>query len=114
LGNDGRGILFFNVGAANSAGVIGGSTPGAGNLISGNGGRGIEIFGTCSSLKIQGNLIGTDVTGTSALGNNNSGIYVEASTPASVIIGGTTAATRNVVSANKSDEIDLQSGDQLS
>jgi len=113
LGNSNEGILINGVGTASSGGVIGGSTSGAGNVISGNGGHGIEISGSCNGLKIQGNFIGTDVTGTSALGNNSTGIYVDTSTTNSAIIGGLTAAARNVVSANKIDGIDLHGGDAV-
>jgi putative cofactor-binding repeat protein len=48
--------------------VIGGSSPGAGNLISGNAGGGIYED---TDTVIQGNLIGTDVTGSVALGNGS-------------------------------------------
>ena len=47
---------------------------GSGNLISGNTGWGIEYSGYPSvslGLVIQGNLIGTDMTGTVALGNGS-------------------------------------------
>ncbi len=52
--------------------TLGGTAPGDGNLISGNGGIGIRGFG--SNNAIEGNLIGTDVTGTKALGNGGIGI----------------------------------------
>ena len=45
--------------------VVGGPEAGAGNLISGNGGIGVHIINGV----VQGNLIGTDVTGTLPLGN---------------------------------------------
>ncbi len=45
--------------------LIGGASPGTGNLISGNN---IAITVSASSTSIQGNLIGTDVTGTRAVG----------------------------------------------
>ena len=56
---------------------MGGPTAGAGNIISGNeqGGvaiRGIDAVGDV----VQGNLIGTDATGTRALGNGYSGVYI--------------------------------------
>jgi titin len=49
--------------------IIGGSVPGAGNLISGNDFSGIWLYWDASDNLIQGNLIGTDITGTKALGN---------------------------------------------
>src|SRR5262249_25719296 len=76
--------------------TIGGTTPGAGNVISGNGRSGIELYGYASDNLIAGNLIGTDLTGTVALGNGD-GISI--STGASNnIIGGTTTGARNVIS----------------
>jgi hypothetical protein len=53
--------------------TIGGTAAGAGNLISGNARNGIEIFGAGFAV-IQGNRIGTDVTGSQRLGNGV-GIY---------------------------------------
>src|SRR5215831_9450829 len=111
LGNTGSGIQLNNVGAATSAGVIGGTVTGSGNVISGNGSYGIHVSGSCSSLKIQGNLIGTNVTGTAAVGNAAAGIYVDSTNSVPVIIGGTTGAERNIVSANNEEGIALVAGD---
>lgn len=54
--------------------VIGGSDPGAGNLISGNLGTGIHLQG--ARYRVEGNLIGTDATGRGALPNGAHGIQV--------------------------------------
>jgi titin len=81
--------------------VIGGMTGGSGNVISGNGQQGIFLDGTNGNVTgnvIQGNLIGLDATGTNSLGNANAGIGI--SRAANNQIGGTTAAARNVISAN--------------
>ena len=59
--------------------TIGGTVAGAGNLISGNGGFGIVIFGPnggASGNLVQGNFIGTDVSGTQAVGNVGDGIVL--------------------------------------
>jgi hypothetical protein len=81
--------------------VIGGVTAGSGNVISGNNQQGIFLSGTNGDVignVIEGNLIGLDVTGTHPLGNANTGIGISGA--ANNQIGGTTAAARNVISAN--------------
>jgi parallel beta-helix repeat protein len=75
-------------------GLVGGTVPGARNVISGNTSDGITIIGAGSRL--QGNLIGTDITGTVALGNGGNGVV--AGTGA--LVGGTTPEARNVISGN--------------
>jgi CSLREA domain-containing protein len=58
---------------------IGGTDDGSGNLISGNGGAGIEILGAADAIDVQNNFIGTDESGTAALGNAESGVTVSGS-----------------------------------
>jgi hypothetical protein len=66
----------------------------SGNLV------GVEIDGHTSTQNlIEGNLIGTDKSGTADRGNSNEGILIEGGYGNTV--GGTTAATRNVISANQ-------------
>src|SRR5207237_10730631 len=48
--------------------AIGGTAAGAGNVISGNSGGGIDLTG--SNNVIQGNLIGTNAAGKAAVGNS--------------------------------------------
>ena len=71
---------------------------GAPNIISGNDNRGILIQGVnATGNKVQGNYIGTDVDGTTDLGNAWQG--VEIWSPSNVV-GGSIEATRNVISGN--------------
>lgn len=58
-----------------------------------------------SNNRIQGNRIGTDVTGTSTLGNGQFGIFVLGT--ATNVIGGTTAAERNVIAGRNDTGIYL-------
>ena len=80
--------------------VVGGATaaPGTppGNVISGNAGSGVLIAGGFDS-QVQGNLIGTDATGTVGIGN---GFGVTLAESANNTIGGTTPTARNVISGN--------------
>jgi len=87
---------------------IGGTTPAARNVISGNYG-GISLSNslndsTVTNNVIQGNFIGTDVTGTLPLGNASSGI---ASGGWNNTIGGSAAGAGNVISANATSGISM-------
>jgi hypothetical protein len=55
---------------------------------------------------IQGNFIGTDATGTVALGNSLDAVAVDSGNN---VIGGTTAAAANLLSGNARDGVDLSS-----
>ena len=82
--------------------LIGGTAPGAGNLISGNIDSAIFVA-TTDGGTIEGNDIGTDVTGMLAIpdGSYNGATAVLLGEGAqSVTIGGTTVAARNVISGN--------------
>ena len=87
--------------------VVGGTSPGEGNLVSGNWGHGVEVH-AASGNRVEGNLIGTDVTGTVDLGNSWDGVRLESAFDA--IIGGTTPGARNVVSGNDIYGINIQPG----
>src|SRR5205814_3960280 len=73
-------------------------------------GTGIQIApGSGTAIQIQGNLIGTDVTGTADLGNTGDGVSINDSAfAANVTIGGTDPAARNVISGDDGDGIDLR------
>ena len=113
LGNDLAGVTLIDAGTNSSNNIIGGNAPGAGNLISGNGNGkngvgGVWLYGVVGGTKVQGNLIGTDVTGKVAI-SNAYGVSISSSVPNSAVIGGTTAAERNVISGNNSIGVDISS-----
>src|SRR5207302_8959567 len=91
-GNNGIGI-----GQA-SNNMIGGMTAAARNVISGNGVQGIAITSSSQNV-VEGNFIGTDATGTKALGNLLGGIILNGSAHDNTI-GGSSVAARNVISGN--------------
>lgn len=92
LGNFDRALVC---GAAVSSNLIGGTVAGARNVISGNLDRGITLDG--SNNIVQGNFIGTDVTGLKPLGNARTG--VEIGGPGN-LVGGTNAGSANVIAFN--------------
>jgi hypothetical protein len=100
LGNGVSGVVIFAAGN-----TVGGAAAGAGNLLSGNTDNGVDLDG--GGNLVQGNLIGTDVTGTAALGNGGDGV---ASFAAGNTIGGTTAGSGNVISGNKGHGVSLVAG----
>lgn len=109
LPNNGAGVAMWFGANANT---IGGTAAGAGNLISGNGFHGVQVVSMnpdppSSGNIVQGNLIGTTSSGTAPLGNGSDGISVFDSP--NTVIGGSSAAARNVISGNMGDGID-QSG----
>jgi hypothetical protein len=92
LVNNGQG----GIEASDTDGLTVGDTHGNGNLISGNATYGIYLFG--ANHTIQGNKIGTNLAGTAAIPNGNSGIQLQGAHD--VTIGGTAANARNVISGN--------------
>ncbi len=62
---------------ASTGDVIGGPTAAQRNIISGNWDNGVRVTGNGTlHTQIVGNYIGTNATGTSAVGNANSGVLV--------------------------------------
>lgn len=102
LPNQGEGIQIFGSASSNT---IGGTAAGATNVISGNSGDGLIVNGSDGTL-IQGNYIGTDPNGSTAMPNGANGIYIWAGSQ-NTNVGGTTSAARNIISGNSGDGIDL-------
>ena len=112
-GRHGINILY---GGAN---LIGGAAPGQGNLSSGNLVNGVNLgafgesaapyAGTPPPLPdgniIQGNLLGTDVSGQLALPNQNDGVYVV--NMQGNLIGGSLPSEGNVISGNHNNGVEL-------
>ena len=108
LGNSGRGVLVDS-----SNNTVGGTTAGAGNVISGNGSDGVIILGVfftgdpipggVTGNVVQGNFIGTDVSGTAALGNGGNGVFVNAASDNT--IGGMAAGASNTIAFNGGDGV---------
>jgi hypothetical protein len=102
LGNGAAGVSIY-LGHGHR---IGGPGPGAGNVISGNGGAGVslssfEASSRAEGHRVQGNYIGTDVTGTRALGNAGSGVQSPVGEGGDgFLIGGEAAGAGNLISGN--------------
>jgi hypothetical protein len=106
LGNSGAGV---EIRAGASHNTVGGATPtpgtGLGNVISGNRGYGVDVFGTGTDANtVAGNLIGTDLSGEKALGNGDIGVYLS-NGAADNMIGGAPSSPGtglgNVISSNR-------------
>jgi hypothetical protein len=107
-GTQARGNGFAGVYLTHLSGsVIGGTSPCARNLISGNNiGIGISDIDT-SNIVVQGNYIGTDRHGINALANNR-GVYITAGA-FDITIGGPAAGARNIISGNNGRGIMINS-----
>lgn len=99
VGNGGDGV------SAGSNTTIGGMAAGAGNVISDNAGNGVTLTG--NGNLVLGNLIGTDRTGTQALGNGSNGVSI---TGSNNTIGGTAAGAGNVIAFNGNDGVLVDAG----
>ena len=93
LGNRDNGVQIFDASGA----TVGGTVPAARNLISGNGSAGVAVTGSgfdaIAGNKVQGNLIGTQKNGRSALGNSGAGVRISAT---GTTVGGSIAASNTI------------------
>jgi hypothetical protein len=102
IGTDGVAALGnatgVNVQSGASSNVIGGTTAAARNVISGNStGIAFGPFNTQNNI-VEGNYIGTDATGTAAIGNTTYGVSFNL--VSNNTVGGTAAGAANVISGN--------------
>lgn len=101
--NGPHGVFILN-GASNT--VVGGSVSGSANLISGNSSNGLRVDAYCEGCAsphdtvVQGNLVGTDRTGMSAVGNTMEGVLL--SSAVDTVIGGSIPGVANLLSGNQS------------
>src|SRR5947208_142420 len=103
--NGADGILITNGATGN---VIGGTSAADRNLISGNQTNGVEIDASDGNT-ISGNLIGSDVTGTVALGNLGDGVLITNGSTGNTV-GGTAAGAGNQIAYNADAGVSVDSG----
>ena len=101
-GNDGRGVVIYSEGT--SGNTVGGSRPAGRNLISGNDAGGVGIFLHGAENAVLGNLIGTEMNGTDALGNSGEGVRINGSAPDN-LVGGTLSGDANTIAFNSGDGV---------
>lgn len=85
---------------------IGGSLAAERNLLSGLS-TAVNQFAGSDGLVIRGNLIGTDVSGTLALGNQQDGLSFQQGSLRNAQIGGTDPTMRNVIAASRFSAITI-------
>ena len=111
LGNASVGVGLWGV-----QNVVGGPAPAERNVISANGGDGVVIWGGPGNggHVIQGNFIGTDITGRAALGNGAGGWGPGIRTGGENgfnVIGGLEPGAGNLIAGNVGSQVDLRSSD---
>ena len=95
LGNEVAGLL---VGGGAFGNTVGGTQPGAANVISGNDGEGVLV--SRDNNELLGNLIGTEKDGTTPLGNSGSGVSISASGSDDNTVGGAKPEAANTIAFN--------------
>jgi hypothetical protein len=90
LGSQGTGVWVYGINVFQN--IIGGFTSADRNVISGNTRAGVTLINAPYDNIVAGNYIGTDTTGTRALGNRDCGITIEG--------GASNIVAHNVISGN--------------
>jgi CSLREA domain-containing protein len=109
LGNTYDGIAITNTTNVS----VGGSSPAARNLVSGNGGSGISL--TADGNEVSGNLVGTQRDGKSPLGNAEDGVDIHSTQYQSAsgnTVGRSDPAYANTIAFNGWIGVDIYFGDK--
>lgn len=103
LSNENYGVYI----AYSPSNTVGGTSPEARNIISGNGSFGCVVFGdSATGNVILGNYVGLDATGGALLGQSDSGVYIQGASGNTV--GGLSAGAGNVISGGKFHGVQIQ------
>src|SRR5579884_3648749 len=110
-GNIVSGLIIENftkngIEVAGNSNTLGGTSTGAGNVLSGNSNDGILLDSGVSGVAVQGNYVGTNPSGNAALANKV-GIEVAGN---SNTIGGSVSGVRNIISGNSGDGVLIDNG----
>jgi IPT/TIG domain/S-layer homology domain len=104
---NGRNGIYFE---STDGVTIGSTLPADRNLVSGNGNIGVvvDLEGATGTVVIQGNLVGTNAAGTSAVPNAAVGMSTTSNgVGGSFIIGGSAAGAGNVISGNAAQGLEV-------
>jgi len=96
--------IFMATGSINT---IGGTTPAMRNLISGNR-NGIQMNGAGTGNQVRGNFIGTNVSGTSSIGNSANGLLLAG--PSNTVVGAPGSASSNTIAFNGAAGVAVTAG----
>ena len=99
--NSGDGVLISAAGA-----TIGGTVAGAGNVISGNEADGIDV--NTAGCLIAGNWIGSDAVGTTAVPNQQNGVFLSQGTTGGQTVG--LSGNGNIIAFNDEAGVAISSG----
>ncbi|HEX3152437.1 MAG TPA: hypothetical protein VHR66_30465 [Gemmataceae bacterium] len=103
LGN-GTGV-FIGSGAAKN--TVGGTAAADRNIIAANKEDGVLVQIAHAGNKILGNYIGVDISGTTVQANGGNGVFIEGSQ--GTIVGGTSAASANIIAGNSGSGVRIES-----
>ncbi len=105
VGGRGNGIVISNA----AWNIIGGTESGAGNISASHAGHGLLIGGSNAAFnRVEGNLIGTDITGTNDSGNGASGITI-GDAPSNTV-GGLITGAGNTIAFNLQEGVLVDGG----